>query len=66
MILFFVGDMTSDMAMNLESTEESSEFDVTVLMRERLPHYVVNCLLASGFDVADVIMSMDVSDKEGN
>ena len=62
--------MTSDMAMNLESslesTEASSEFDVIALMCERLPHYVVNCLLAFGFDVADVIMSMDVSDKEGN
>ena len=62
--------MASDMAVNLESslesTEASSELDVTALMRERLPRYVVNCLLASGFDVADVIMSMDVSDKPGN
>lgn len=30
------------------------------------PRYVVNCLLASGFDVEDVIISMDVSDKPGN
>lgn len=51
------------MAMNLEV---GSELDVIALMRERLPPYVVNCLLASGFDVVDVIMSMDVSDKPGN
>lgn len=64
--------MASDMAVNLDvefslkSTEADSELDVIALMRERLPQYVVNCLLASGFDVADVIMSMDVSDKAGN
>ena len=50
-------DMASDMAMN------RNELDVIVLIRERLPQYVVNCLLAS---VADVIMSVDVSDKPGN
>ena len=51
---------------SLQSTEASSELDVIALMRQRLPQYVVNCLLASGFDVADVIMSMDVSDKPDN
>jgi hypothetical protein len=59
------------MAVNMESslestTEASSELDVIALMHERLPQYVVNCLLASGFDVPDVIMSMDVSDKPDN
>ena len=33
---------------------------------KKLPQYVVNCLFASGFDVADVIMSMDVSEQPGN
>ena len=47
---------------SLQSTEASSELDVIALMCQRLLQYVVNCLLASGFDVADVIMSMDVSD----
>ena len=30
-------------------------------MRKRLPAYIVNCLLAAGYDSADVISSMDVS-----
>ena len=55
-----------DVESSLKSTEAGSELDVIALMHERLPQYVVNCLLASGFDVADVIMSMDVSDKAGN
>ncbi len=43
-----------------------SSFDVISLMRSVLPEYVVNCLLASGYDVADVISTMDISDNPGN
>ena len=52
------------MAQHAEATR--SDLDVVSLMHENLPQYVVNCLLASGFDVADVVISMDVSDKPGN
>ena len=55
------------MATNSEpESETKAELDVLTLMHEKLPQYVVNCLLASGFDVADVIMSMDVSEQPGN
>ena len=55
------------MATNSETeSETNAELDVLTLMREKLPRYVINCLLASGFDVADVIMSMDVSEQPGN
>ena len=55
------------MATNSETeSETNTELDVLTLMREKLPRYVVNCLLASGFDVADFIMSMDVSEQPGN
>ena len=38
--------------MNSETeSETNAELDVLTLMREKLPWYVVNCLLASGFDV---------------
>ena len=30
-------------------------------MKKRLPEYVVNCLLAAGYDSAEVIASMEVS-----
>ena len=35
-------------------------------MRERLPTYVVNCLMAAGFDSVDVISSMNVTDEPNN
>lgn len=36
------------------------------LMHEKLPEYVVNCMRTSGFDVPEVVSSMDVTDKPGN
>lgn len=35
-------------------------------MCNKLPEYVVNCFLTSGFDIVDVIMSMDISENPGN
>ncbi len=36
------------------------------LMHNKLPPYVVKCLLAAGFDVVEVVASMDISEKPGN
>ena len=36
------------------------------LMQDRLPSYAVNCLLAAGYDSADVICSMNTSEEPDN
>lgn len=52
---------------NSNSSEgQSTSFDVLELMRQRLPVYAVNCLLAAGYDVIEVISNMDVSENPGN
>ena len=53
------GDETS-------SVKSTTEFDVLLLMKQRLPEYVVNCFLAAGFDVPEVISAMDISENPGN
>ena len=53
------GDETS-------SVKSTTEFDVLLLMKQRLPQYVVNCFLAAGFDVPEVISAMDISANPGN
>ena len=40
--------------------------DAVSLMKESLPEYVVNCFLAAGYDVTEVIAAMDVSENPGN
>ena len=42
------------------------EIDVKQLMQDRLPSYAVNCFLASGYDSADVICSMNTSEEPDN
>ena len=42
------------------------EIDVKQLMQDRLPSYAVNCLLAAGYDSADVICSMNTSEEPNN
>ena len=44
----------------------NEQFDVDVLMNERFPPYVVQCLLTAGFDTAEVISSMDSCENPGN
>lgn len=44
----------------------NEQFNVEEFMREKLPPYVVRCFLASGFDTAEVISSMDASENPGN
>lgn len=36
--------------------------DVVKLMQERLPLYIVNCFVASGFDSTEAICCMNISD----
>ena len=66
------GTRDSAVASSLKSTEQSATEsckkadDVLSLMRRRLPEYAVNCFLASGFDVLEVISAMDISDNPGN
>ena len=43
-----------------EDLNEDQESDVISLMKAALPEYVVNCFLAAGYDVAEVITSMDI------
>ena len=57
---------SSELASERQSTSFETSFDVLELMRQRLPVYVVNCLLAAGYDVIEVISNMDVSENPGN
>ena len=59
---------TNEAVSMKSATESASEqpFDVVSLMRERLPQYIMNCFLAAGFDVQEIISSMDVSHNPGN
>ena len=52
--------MTENFNVILEPFNRPS-LDVESLMRKRLPAYIVNCLLAAGYDSADVICSMDTT-----
>ena len=69
------GSSPGDLA-SLESTTESTsedpatspeaETNVLTLMKKRLPEYIVNCFLAAGYDVQEVISAMDISSNPGN
>ena len=48
------------------SDPEVQEFDVISLLKERLPDYIVQCFLASGYDDPTVIADMDVTDNPEN
>ena len=45
---------------------DCKEVDVVALMRKKLPPYVVNCLVTSGYDSLEVILGMDTSERLGN
>ena len=47
-------------------SSEVQAFDVISLLKERLPGYIVQCFLASGYDESTVIADMDVTDNPGN
>ncbi len=58
--------MASESMASESTSRTNEEIDFLSSMREKLPNYVVNCMLASGFDVPEVVCSMDVTDKPGN
>ena len=41
-----------------DQSQDSLEVDVNLLMQQRLPRYVVNCLQAAGYDELEVIASI--------
>lgn len=43
-----------------------STIDVIELMKQKLPDYVVKCLLSAGYDEIEVLSTMDTSEKQGN
>ena len=56
---------------SLDSDEISDDVlpndeDVMKLMQERLPSYVVNCFVSSGFDSIEAICCMNVTDSANN
>ena len=40
--------------------------DIVTLIKQRLPEYIVNCFMSSGYNEMEVISTMDTSDKEHN
>ena len=36
------------------------------LMKQKLPPYIVNCVVSAGFDEVEVLSSMDTSENPGN
>ena len=36
------------------------------LMKQKLPPYIVNCVVSAGFDEIEVLSSMDTSENPGN
>ena len=49
-----------------QSNLGGDKVDAVSLMKDCLPEYVVNCFLAAGYDVTEVIAAMDVSESPGN
>ena len=49
-----------------DETCDNPTADVMKLMQERLPSYVVNCFVASGYDSKEAICCMSVSDVPNN
>ena len=45
---------------------EKFQVDIKKMMQDTLPVYITNCLMAAGFDDAEVIAAMDTSENPGN
>lgn len=56
----------------IPSNESSNEptfeptIDVIKIMKQKLPEYVVKCLISAGYDEIEVLSTMDTSEKQGN
>ena len=58
------GEHSSD--QEAEQGSSNVTCGVVTLMKQRLPEYIVNCFISSGYDEMEVISTMDTSDKEHN
>lgn len=54
------------MESNTKPDFSSQREDTLSKMRSQLPEYVVNCLVASGFDTNTALATLDLSDKPGS
>ena len=45
---------------------EAQQKEALLLMRSKLPAYIVNCFVVAGFDTIDATATMDVSDNPEN
>ena len=54
------------LGMDRASSAGDTEVTEEALQLMKLPQYVVNCLVAAGFDTLNVIAYMDVSSNSGN
>ena len=60
-----VGLSAAKYSASVQTARQSTQFtsekadDVVSLMRKQLPEYIVNCFLAAGFDVPEVVSAMD-------
>ena len=50
----------------MSSSPESDESPVLLLMKRRLPPYIVKCFQAAGYDERETISRMDISESTGN
>ena len=57
-------EMLEEMPNNESSNEPT--IDVLEMMKQKLPEYVVKCLISAGYDEIKVLSTMDTSEKQGN
>ena len=56
-------DESEGTAQNMNEVEETDEGRALLLMREKLPSYVVDSFIAAGFDTLEVISEIDISNN---
>ena len=45
---------------------EAQQTEALLLMRSKLPEYIINCFVAAGFDTIGAIATVDVSENPDN
>ena len=51
---------------SLPASGTSDESAVSILMKKKLPKYIVKCLQAAGYDEMNTISNMGISENPGN
>ena len=49
-----------------KNPNDEPSIDVRGLMKQKLPEYVVKCLMSAGYDEIEVLSTMNTSEKQGN